>query len=239
MKAMVSVVIPAFNEEELINRCLDAFIKRNTSQKFEVILVDNNSTDRTVKFAKNYLTKLNLRILIQKQKGRGAARYMGFENAKGTFILSTDADCLVPSNWIEEHTKTIHESNSVAVTGTCKINDLGTFSNVILNFTLPMFMKTYKLFTGHYWLSGFNFAIYKDVYDKSGGFNPDLNVQEDTELAFRVAKIGKIKLVSGLPVLFSGRRFKKGIIKGLIPYLVTFSSYFLFKNENSILPDIR
>ena len=127
----------------------------------------------------------------------------------------------------------------MAVSGTCKIVDYGRFTNMLFNFLQPLSIRLYKFIFGHYWLSGFSFAIYKDIYKKSGGFNSKLNIQEDIELSFRVSKIGKIKFISNIPVIFSGRRFQKGLIKGLFSYISTFVSHFLFKRDDIVLSDIR
>lgn len=236
---MISVIIPAYNEEKKIGECLGSLVNQNTTQKFEVIVVDNNSKDKTAEIARQYESKLNLKIVVQKIKGRGAARQKGFHQAKGEIILSTDADTIVPPSWIEKFSKTLQESNAVAVTGTCRIIDCGFFTNTIINIFQPLFMRIYRLVFGHYWLSGFSFGIYKDVYKKSGGFNKNLNVQEDIDLSFRVSKIGRIKFIPNLPVIFSGRRFKNGLIKESSAYVTTFIGYFYYKNEKVILSDIR
>ena len=91
---MISLVIPAFNEEKLIKRCLDTFVNQKTTQNFEVILVNNNSTDKTLDIAKTFQNKLNLKLIL----GRGAARKKEFEEASGEIILSSDSDTIIPSD---------------------------------------------------------------------------------------------------------------------------------------------
>ena len=97
----VSVVIPAYNEDMVIDMCLDSFVLQKTKHKFEVIIVDNNSTDNTYNLVKSYENKLNLKVIKEEQKGRGVARNTGFAHATGDIILSTDADAIVPPHWIE------------------------------------------------------------------------------------------------------------------------------------------
>lgn len=235
----ISIVIPAHNEEKLISRCLDSLVNQQTTQDFEVIVVDNNSTDKTKEITEKYKHKLNLRILFENQKGRGRARWRGFKAAQGDVILSTDADAIVPPNWIEGITCCFKEKNIIAVTGSCRINDCSWFVNISFNFFQPTAMILYRVFFGHFWLSGFNFAIRKSAYVKSGGFNPELNTLEDIELSFKVKKIGRIKFVSNLPVIMSGRRFKNGMIMGIISYIITFIQYFLFDRREIDLEDIR
>ncbi len=235
---MISVVIPAFNEEKNIVACLDALSAQRTKQKFEVVVVDNNSTDKTSSLVRNYKNKLNVRVIFEKEKGRGAARARGFSDARAEIILSTDADTIVPPDWIEKMVTNLRSSSAVAVTGTCMINDCGFITNTLFNFNQPLFMRIYRLFYGHFWLSGFNFAIYKEAYKKSGGFDTKLNAQEDIDISMKVAKVGKIKFVRDSVVLFSGRRFKKGFLRGTVPYVTTFIAYFILGKEIT-LADVR
>lgn len=236
---MFSVVIPAYNEEKTISKCLAALVAQKTSQKFEVIVVDNNSTDKTKKVAQNYKNKLDLHVILEKKKGRGAARYRGFKTAKGEIILSTDADTTVPPNWIEKITQPFADKSIVAVTSPFRINDCSLVINTFFNLFQPSLMFFYRLVSGHFWLSGFNFAIRKSAYEKSGGFNPALDVQEDIDLSFKVAKLGKIIFLNNLPVVCSGRRFKNKPFQESMIYIKTFIDYFLFKKKDVFLSDIR
>lgn len=237
---MVSVVIPAYNEEKIISQTLDALANQRTTQKYEVIVVDNSSTDRTAEIARSYKDKMHIKVIEEKKKGRSPARRKGFQEAKGEIIFSTDADTIVPPNWIEAIMRYFSDSTVVAVSGRCKINDCGWFVNSHFNFYQPLAMKVYRLLFRHYWLSGFNFAIRKSVYEKSGGFDTSLNSQEDSELASRVYKLGKIKYIHNPYVVFSGRRFKNGLLRGLWQYAVSWGNYFIFKDmKKTYLSDIR
>lgn len=226
----LSVVIPAYNEEECIGPCLDALVKQTATEPFEVLVIDNNSSDRTSEIANQYADRLNLRVIREPKQGRGTARATGFREAHGSIIFSTDADACVPPNWIESLAKHLRESHGVAVTGPCWINDCPAFTNAFFNMSQPIWMKMYLVVFRHYWLSGFNFAIRKEAYEKAGGFNTEIDAQEDTELGFRVRKVGKIRYVP-TSVLVSGRRFKKGIIAGLADYIGTFVRTLFFKQK--------
>jgi glycosyltransferase involved in cell wall biosynthesis len=236
---MISVVIPAYNEEQVIEACLKAFMYQTTEQPFEVILVNNNSTDGMLEKAKTYADKIPLKIIDEKKKGRGAARKAGFHAAQGNIILSTDADTIIPPHWIEQIASHFEDGSIIAVTGTGKITDRSRASNALFNLLQPFTMRAYRFTFGHYWLTGFNFAITKEAYLKAGGFNETLNAQEDVELAFRVKKIGKIKFLKNIPVVVSGRRYQRGLLIGLFPYITTYFAYFLFKKGNIILSDPR
>ena len=236
---MLSVVIPAFNEEANIARCLDSLVCQKTNEPFEVIVVDNNSIDNTTKIVNQYKDKLDLKLIKEPKKGRGAARYAGFKKAQGEIILSTDADSVVPNDWIMKMVELLRGGNDVAVTGINKIFDSLPVNNFFYNFLHPVSFKIYKIIMGHYFLCGFNFAIYKTVYEKAGGFNHKLNAQEDSDLATRVCKLGKIGYAKGIVVVSSGRRFKNGLIRGLISYPITVFKCVILKQNTIILSDER
>lgn len=235
----VSVVIPAFNEEKYIGDTLFSLLKseQQTHINYEVILVDNNSKDKTIERALKFKDGMNLRIIKEASQGRGAARARGFKEALGEIVLSADADTIFYKGWVEKLTNAIKE-DVVAVTTSCKIVDLSSFSNAVFNFIQPVSMLLYKIFLGHFWLSGFSFGILKEVYQKSGGFDISLQAQEDLDLSFRVAKFGKIVFINK-PVIFSGRRFKKGLIIGIWDYLKSFTEAFVLKKKSVYLENLR
>lgn len=235
----ISVVIPAFNEEKFISICLDSLVHQKTGKKFEVIIVDNNSTDETGKIAEKYRKKLNLKVISEKIKGRGAARSAGFKIAKGEIILGTEADTIVPANWIDELSDQFTDKKIIAVTGTCRFGDCSFIAKIFMNILQPSGMFLFKIIFGYYWLSGFNFAIKGSAYIKSGGFNPELNTHDDVELGMKVNTIGYVKFINNLPVLVSGRRFKNGLFRGLYSYIRPFIEYFLFNKKSIYLDDIR
>lgn len=236
---MISVVIPAFNEERNIGRCLEGLVAQNMPRALEVIVVDNASTDRTAEVAHSYQGTLPLlRVVHEATKGRGAARKKGFDCAQGDIIFSLDADTVVPPDWVAAYMRFFEESpDVVAVTGIPRMSDCNAIDNTLFNVLMPLQMKAYRVLFGHYWLSGFSFAIRSQVYRKAGGFNPVTDFGEDLDLSFRVfkSKAGKIRLEQLHPVQFSGRRFKKGLVRGYMQYATGFSVKFMLRRERVIL----
>lgn len=228
----VSVVIPAYNEEKYIENCLFSLLKseQKTRVSYEVIVVDNNCSDATVDIAKKFAAGMNLRIVHEKRPGRGVARARGFEESFGKIILSADSDTVFYPLWIETLTKAL-TGDIVAVTTSCKVADLSPTTNWLFNLIQPASMVLYRVFLGHYWLSGFSFGILKSIYEKSGGFDKELQAQEDIDLSFRVAKLGRIRFINK-PVTFSGRRFKNNLFRGLGEYVATFIQAFVFKRKD-------
>ncbi|MBI3485498.1 glycosyltransferase [Candidatus Daviesbacteria bacterium] len=235
---LVSVIIPAFNEQKNIAICLQSLVDQQTNYPFEVIVVDNNSTDKTSEMAYKFKKKLDLKVVNEEKQGRGIARWRGFNEAKGEILLSLDADTKVPANWLDSLVKALDQKKVAAVTTAVKINDCSVLTNTLFNLTQPLVLQLYRVLTGHLWLNGFSFGIKKEIYQKSGGFNPNLQAQEDLDLGFRVAKLGKIKSID-LVVIFSGRRFKHGLLTGALPYFKTFFQLYYMKKEDIYLSNPR
>lgn len=93
---LVSVVIPAWNEEEEILHTLISLANTNTKYATELLIIDNNSSDGTV----NLIKHLGLKIFLETKQGVGHTRTCGLHKAKGKFILTCDSDTLYPAGWI-------------------------------------------------------------------------------------------------------------------------------------------
>jgi len=234
-----SVVIPVYNEEESIKACLETLCRQTTKEPFEVVIADNNSTDKSVEVIKTFSDRLNLVIVPAKKQGRGAARKVGFAHAKADILFSTDADTRVPPRWIASLGSHFLDPKVVGVTTFCYITDCSPRINTVFNLTQPVFATLYRWFFKHYWFSGFSFAIRKEVYEKVGGIDDSLDAQEDTDLSNRVYKLGKILVDRRVKVQMSGRRFKNGLIKGFYPYVKTYIALNALHKDSTYLSSER
>ncbi len=117
MNPLVSIIIPAYNEEDLIDECLKS-IAGQSYRHLEVIMVDDGSTDRTLEFAKNFKVK----TLSQNHKGPGSARNLAASQAKGKILVFVDADMTFDKNFVED-----------LVTPILKGDAIGTFSKNEMN----------------------------------------------------------------------------------------------------------
>jgi glycosyltransferase involved in cell wall biosynthesis len=226
MQPSLSVIIPAHNEANNLPACLQALADQARVAAAEIIVVDNASSDGTGQVVEAFARRhpdLQLRLLREPRRCRGAARATGFAAAHGDLLLSTDADTTVPPGWIANLTANLSRPGIVAVSGGCRINDCNPVTNTVFNFTQPLSARLYRLITGHWWLIGSNFGTTRAAYAAAGGFNPDRHEQEDIELAVRVAQIGHIQpLPRAAAVLTSGSRFKGNLIKGAWTYRKTY-----------------
>lgn len=108
---VVSVVIPAWNEEEGILHTLISLANTNTKYPVELLVIDNNSTDGTA----DLLQKLGIKTILETKQGVGHARTNGLHSAKGTYILTGDSDTLYPAGWITAMTDTLVNGANIPV----------------------------------------------------------------------------------------------------------------------------
>src|SRR5947207_1820204 len=125
-KPRISLVIPAYNEEKYIGDCLQS-VNENRNGIFEVIVVDNASSDNTREVASRYL---DVRVIRQEKRGTNNARQMGLSEARGDLVAFIDADCRLHNSWYTKLAKKFEENpNMVALSGPPKYYDLSYSRN--------------------------------------------------------------------------------------------------------------
>lgn len=98
----VSIIIPALNEEKMIGRCLDSLTRLAFARdRFEVLVVDNGSRDKTLAVVESFKDRLNLKVLQQAGVRISALRNLGARAAMGEVLAFLDADCLAPADWLD------------------------------------------------------------------------------------------------------------------------------------------
>ena len=200
----ISVVIPARNEEEYLPRCLRA-LARQTVPELEVIVVDSASADRTGTVARAF----GARVIRVDEPGVGRARQAGFTAARGDVILSTDADAAPPREWAARLSAPFADPAVVGSYGTLLLTGAWGISGFARSF-FPWFQGlNYRL--GRPLFCGPNFAVRADAFHSVGGFRVDGDYPheaEDVQLAFKLARAGKIVFLRDVVVPVSARRFQ-------------------------------
>ena len=116
----LSLIIPAYNEEHHLKDCLDSIAKQ-TVMPDEVLVIDNNSTDKTVAIAKKYPF---VRVIHEPKQGVIHVRNTGFDAATGDIIGRTDADNLLTENWVKRVKEIFADENVDAATGPMYFYDM-------------------------------------------------------------------------------------------------------------------
>ncbi len=207
----ISVIIPAYNAEKTLEKCLHS-VQAQSYENYEVIVVDNGSSDGTRKIVESIGEKdKRIQYVFEPQRGRGIARNRGIKNASGEIIAMTDADCVVPFFWLEELTKSIRHENENAV--------MGFEEDLIGNYWTNNIQKANRDFLEKSRRGGYvadldtkNFAIKASII-KGMMFDPAIKTLEDAELAVRLREVLKVRF---LPLLVVGHMHKSsfwGVVK--------------------------
>ena len=217
---LISVIIPTYNEEKYIEPTLIAISHQTLNRKkYEIIVSDSNSKDKTLKIAKKYADK----IVVTNKRGIALARNLGAEYAKGKYLVFIDADTLILPTMLEELLKYFKKYDLVYPrVWTYNSNLLYSFYYLIYNFAISI-LKYFKPQAAGYFI-----AIKKEIFEKINGFNEKLVTHEDIDLIIRASKFGKIQILN-IPVIVSIRRFEKeGKIKLALKYFIYFLLFNIF-----------
>ena len=211
MNKKISIVIPAYNEERYIERCLKSLVNQTLHRdEYEIVVVDGESVDRTVELAKEYADI----VIQQKSKGVGGARNDGVKMTSAELIVTSDADIIFPTDWLERICADFEFKGVVAVYG--PINPIE--DSLKYRFLIGLFNKLMYLLARtkvFYATLGSNTAFRRTAFLQIGGYS-DMPAGDDYEIAWRLKHLGKIYCDPNLYVDFSMRRMEQfGILQTL------------------------
>lgn len=206
----VSIVIPAWNEENNIFRSLSSLAATNTRRKVEIIVINNNSTDNT----QQVLNTLGVKSFFETNQGISYARQLGLVKAKGKYHLCADSDTYYPPSWIDLMLEPMISSKEV-------VGVYGRYSFMPLENTGRFSLSIYETITGilvrvrrkkreHLNVLGFNMGFVTNIGLNNGGFHVEqvrkfhnvrgsddfIEEAEDGRMALNLKKAGKLKLVT-------------------------------------------
>lgn len=212
---MISVIIPTFNEEENIAQCLVSLTHQTVPRsEYEIIVVDGGSKDATCEIARKYAD----RVLIQTSRKVGGARNDGVATATGEIVATTDADCILPTDWIEKIGKDFSDPRVSQIYGPVyPIED--TIGNKISILLANTFARIGYYSRTFYYTLGCNTAFRKEAFKKVGMYRC-IDAGDDLEIALRMKDQGKILFDGKLKVGFSMRRYQQfGTLKSLYEWI--------------------
>jgi lipopolysaccharide/colanic/teichoic acid biosynthesis glycosyltransferase/glycosyltransferase involved in cell wall biosynthesis len=187
---MISVIIPAKDAEQTLGECLQAMLHQDNMQfghDYEVIVVDDGSTDRTAEIAENY----PVCVIRQANAGPATARNKAVRNAKGNLLAFTDADCAPSPNWLVKLTHPFDEPEIVGVKGAYRTHQTDLVPRFV---QLEYEYKDARMrdLPSIDFIDTFSAAYRKDVFMQNNGFDESFKhpAVEDIEFSFRLARKG-------------------------------------------------
>jgi len=203
---MISIVVPVLNEEGLLADCLKSLAAQDYAGEYEVVVVDNGSTDRSVSIAE----ALGARVIVCPiERDVAAARSYGARESRGEIVAQADADTVYPRDWLTRITAHFADPDVVAVAGAFVYRTPARWGGT------EVFLR-HVMNRGSTWaigrpalVSGANFAFRKAVYQHTTGYDTGLYAPDQWGLANQLSKLGKVKYDGSLAVATSSRRRDK------------------------------
>lgn len=214
-----SVVIPAYNEASFLGSCLDSLLNQDFDGLYEIIVVDNNSSDGTAEVARSR----GVRVLHEPRPGVCSARQRGTEHAHGEIVVSTDADTVFGAGWLSRIDRAFRaDPGRVAVAGPCQFVD-PPWWGWVYTWTLFHLVSLIAQITGRIlYVTATNIAFRKaawpgyDVEATQGG--------DELDLLRRLRSRGRVAFDLGNPTFTSSRRLHRGLAYNIV---VTCLYYYL------------
>ncbi len=187
----LSVVIPARNAAATIGFQLEALTTQETSAVYEVIVVDNGSTDGTARIAAEYAQR-SVPLQVVDATGRANvayARNVGVQYAQSNNLAFCDADDIVASHWVDAMSRALNEHEHV--TGPIGVARLARAGSRAWGASV---MNSHDVPTLHFrpWAQGCNFGIQRGVLEDLGGFREEAVPWEDIDLSWRAQSLGPV-----------------------------------------------
>lgn len=219
---MISIIIPAYNEEKNIGKLVSYLKENSSSRKIETIVVDGGSTDQTISMAE----KAGARVIRSPGKGRAKQMNFGASEAKGDLLYFLHADTLPPKTFMNDIYREIKKGNE---SGCYRLS----------------FDSDHKVLKLYSWFTRFDVDVFrfgdqslfatKKIFNKAGGFDENLMVMEDQEIVSRLKDHAQFIIIPKT-VSTSARKYEKiGVLKLQMIFSCILSLYYLGASQQMLL----
>ncbi|MEO1653571.1 MAG: glycosyltransferase [Bacteroidota bacterium] len=194
-----AIIIPVFNRPEEIKELLQSLSKQ-TVTNFEVIIVEDGSSDSAEEIVKSFSEHLTIRYFYKENAGQSKARNYGFERAQADYLIVFDSDCIIPPDYLEIIDFHIRRRELDAHGGPDEAHISFTPQQKAINYAMTSIITTAGIRgkmkkLSSYQARSYNMGFKKEVFEKTGGFR-DLPVSEDIDLSIRIREAGfKLELI--------------------------------------------
>jgi len=194
---MISVIIPAHNEENYVGATLEA-LRRQDYGWFEVVVVANGCVDQTAGAARGQCN----RLIVLSQKSLGVARNLGARMAKGEILVFLDADTLLEPHALKVIARQFKKENAA---GTLK----GRPDAERFHYKLVYFLKNFTHRTRLHLGSSGVIICWRDHFMQAGGFDEGLEVRENSDVIWRLRRFGSYRYIDTAAATTSMRRYDR------------------------------
>ncbi len=186
---MISIVVPALNEERYIGRCLNSLKDQDYAGEYEIIVVDNGSQDGTA----SVVREAGVRLVECPQRGVSYARQVGAEAAKGEIVVQADADTLYPRWWLKRiRSQFDRHPEAAAVAGPFIYERPPWWARTEYALRVVFNWLSYWVLKRPYIISGANFAFFRRYLLQIGGYQHNSYSADQYNISSRLSKCGRV-----------------------------------------------
>ncbi len=194
MKLSFSIIIPVYNRPNEIDELLESLTKQDFTNDFEVLIIEDGSTQKSDTIVDTYKNQLNLKYFCKENTGAGASRNFGMQKATGNYFIILDSDVIVPNQYLSEVKKGLEINYTDAFGGPDAAHKSFTALQKAINYSMTSVLTTggirgKKQAVGKFQPRSFNFGLSQIAFTKTDGFS-DLKIGEDIDLTFRLWQNG-------------------------------------------------
>ena len=185
-----SIVIPVYNRPQEIDELLESLTKQDFSDDFEVLIIEDGSTQKSDLIVEKYKNQLDLKYFFKENSGAGASRNFGMQKAFGNYFIILDSDVIVPNQYLSEVKKTLENNFTDAFGGPDAAHSSFTSLQKAIDYSMTSVLTTggirgKKQAIGKFQPRSFNLGLSKTAFGKTKGFSKMKN-GEDIDLTFRL-----------------------------------------------------
>ncbi len=184
----VSVIVPAYNAQDTIGQTLKALASQDYQENFEIIVVDDGSSDQTVAAVRLFA---QIRYAYQSNAGPAAARNHGARLAQGDILAFTDSDCVPHKDWLSQLLQGFVTGDIAVVMGSYGIaNSQNLLADCVYKEIVFRHKRLLPDFPNVF--GSYNFCVKKNIFEQVGGFNVSYRYAsgEDNDLSYKIIKAG-------------------------------------------------
>ena len=190
MKFQFSLIIPVFNRPNEIDELLKSLTKQTYQNDFEVIIIEDGSTNTAANIIAKYSDLINIKYFFKANSGAGPSRNFGMQKAKGNYFVIFDSDCIIPPNYLNAVEKALKKNYSDAYGGADMAHTSFTIFQKAINYSMTSFLTTggirgNKNSVDKFQPRSFNMGISKKAFEVTNGFS-SIKIGEDIDLTFRL-----------------------------------------------------
>ena len=217
-----SIVVPTFNEQGYIQRCLQSIAdQRYDRHQFEIILADADSTDKTQDVARPLCDKIE----TTSRRGIATGRNLGAANATGEYLVFVDADAVLEQDFLVQLDGSFRDRSVLAVTGIAKPSDGKAFQRFAYHSTY-LLVRVFNIF-GLPLFPGICAAYRRKEYVEVHGFREDFGIVEDLDLSRRISSFGKCVVNPKAIAYVSTRRLERHPVSTVLFHIYSDLKYLM------------